>query len=195
MKTEAEILELLRDAVEKAGGRKEWARANRCSLREVHDALLGRDLLSAAVARALGYEITRIFNSFDETSSPAVYGVGAIVEALNCHTSYIAALMGVSRQAIYNWQGGEEPSAENLAKLRDLSRAVDVFSAATLKPGSRALSRPLIDGYSFIELVGSGRPAADMARRLVEVLAQEALQRDRLGERLAGRSGVPMLDD
>jgi len=199
--TEADLIALLRTAAANAGGQKAWAIAHGVSPQYVNDIILGRRQLSETVAHALGYRVQRIFTPLEEAPDQFSYSVDAIMEALDCSISDIATMTGVTRQAVYDWKSGKTLSRENFSRLCGLSRAAEVFASSNIKPGSRSLNRALSGGGSFISLIAAGGDAIAAARRLVEVLAREAEQREKLSKRLAGRTydaydaGVSMLDD
>ena len=99
----------------------------------------------------------------------------------------LAAALGVSRQAIYDWQSGKPVTAENAARLTDLAAAADVFAAENLTATAQLLRRPIAGGKRFFEVVRDGGCAEDAARKLVEMARRELVQRQALSERLAGR--------
>jgi len=117
--------------------------------------------------------------------------------------SDLADLVGVSRQAVYNWLDGERPSHESADRLEDLAKAADLVAANGL-PTPNRLRRKIRDGKNFMHIVRSGGSAEDAARSLARIAEQEAKQRTLLKSRLAGRQpskletselGIPMLDE
>jgi hypothetical protein len=118
----------------------------------------------------------------------------------------LAALLRVSRQAVYDWQDGKEITAENLERVEGLAKAADVLAVEGVRGTSSALRRPIRGGKTFFQLVKQGVSAEDAARALVHMLRVEADQREALQKRLAGRKrrpsrevfedfGVPLLDE
>jgi transcriptional regulator with XRE-family HTH domain len=117
----------------------------------------------------------------------------------------LAGLLGVSRQAIYDWQAGKPIASENASHLADLARAADVFAVEGLTGASQVLRRSIRDGKNFFALVKEGNSADGAARTLVEIVRRESSQRQALRKRLAGRPrpereafeeiGAPMLDE
>jgi transcriptional regulator with XRE-family HTH domain len=103
----------------------------------------------------------------------------------------LAALLRVSRRAVYDWQEGKEITAENLQRVEGLAKAADVLAVEGLRGSSSALHRPIKNGKTFFQLVKQGGSAEDAARSLVRMLRVEADQREGLQKRLAGRKRRP----
>jgi transcriptional regulator with XRE-family HTH domain len=118
----------------------------------------------------------------------------------------LAALLRVSRQAVYDWQVGKKITVENLQRVEGLAKAADALAVEGLRGTSSALRRPIKSGKTFFQLVKSGAPPEDAARSLIRMLRDEADQRKALQKRLASRKrrpsreifedfGVPMLNE
>jgi transcriptional regulator with XRE-family HTH domain len=116
----------------------------------------------------------------------------------------LAHALGVSRQAIYDWQSGKPIAATNAARLADLARAADVFVANGLTASAQFLRRPISSGKKLLDIAREGGSAEDAVRILVRVVKREIIQRQMLEARLASRLrpavpsdsyGTPMLDE
>jgi hypothetical protein len=116
----------------------------------------------------------------------------------------LAYALGVSRQALYDWQSGKPVAAENAVRLADLARAADVFAAEGLTASAQLVRRPISSGKTLFDLTRDGRSAEDAARKLAQMVRRELEQRQMLAKRLANRKrpslpsdsyGVPMLDE
>lgn len=116
----------------------------------------------------------------------------------------LAAMIGVSRQAVYDWHGGATIASKHGERLADLAHAADLFANEGLTATSQVLHRPVVAGRSFLDIVLGGGSAADAARSLIGIVRREAEQRKVLEARLANRArpalvaddfGVPMLDE
>lgn len=108
----------------------------------------------------------------------------------------LANLFGVSRQSVYAWQDGAQPSAETAARLASLAQAADVFADAGIKVDATTLRRKVAGGRTVLDAVLSGTDAAQVAQALVSTLRREADQRARLAGQLAGRKKQPVnVDD
>jgi DNA-binding transcriptional regulator YiaG len=117
----------------------------------------------------------------------------------------LARALGVSRQAIYDWQAGRPIAAENAARLQDIARAADLFAREGLQATAHVLRRPITAGKNLLDVVHDGGSAEAAARALIEIVRRELKQRESLKSRLAKRSrptredfrdlGAPMLDE
>jgi transcriptional regulator with XRE-family HTH domain len=121
-------------------------------------------------------------------------------EVLKLTVTELATVVGVSRQAVYDWLSGKPVAVDNADKLSSLGRAADTIAAEVPNPVF-ALRRKLAGGKTFIEFVKGGGDAEYAAVTLVSMLRRESEQRDRLQARLAARKdrkigsavmGVPM---
>jgi DNA-binding transcriptional regulator YiaG len=102
--------------------------------------------------------------------------------------SDLAKTFNVSRQTIYNWLNGEQPTIEHTAKLKDLALAADTFAGAGIKVSGILLKRKITDGKNMFEVVQSGGSAADAAQLLMQIIKRESEQKERLAARYAGRT-------
>lgn len=118
--------------------------------------------------------------------------------------SELSLLLGVSRQAIYDWQNGAQPSPHNAERLEDLAKAADVFLAEGIVVTPRLLKRRIAGGKTFFDNIRDGGSTEHAARSLVQTIRRELEQRKALDARLAGRKppsmdytdvGVPTLDN
>ncbi|MGH7074461.1 MAG: hypothetical protein ACREFD_09720 [Stellaceae bacterium] len=107
----------------------------------------------------------------------------------------LARALGVSRQAVYDWQNGKPVAEDNAARLADLARAADVFSAEGLMASAQILRRPILSGKNLFDIVREGGSAEDAAIRLAGMVRRELRQRQVLAERLAGRKRPPLPSD
>lgn len=117
----------------------------------------------------------------------------------------LARALGVSRQAIYDWQAGRPIAAENAARLQDIAYAADLFAREGLQATAHVMRRPIADGKNLFDIVRDGGSAEAAARTLIDIVRRELKQRDNLKSRLATRArptredfqdlGAPMLDE
>jgi|SRR5581483_1658494 len=117
----------------------------------------------------------------------------------------LASMLGVSRQAIYDWRAGKSIAPENALRLAEIARAADILAAEAPKGASHLLRRPIRNGKSFVDIVREGGSASSAAAALLELVRRESHQREALRNRLAGRPrpsreafediGAPMLDE
>ena len=135
----------------------------------------------------------------------AVENIERIRTVLQPKVTDLAGLLQVSRQAIYDWQAGKPIAAGNEARISELAQAADLFAVEGLRATSETLRRPIQGGKNFFQMVEEGTAADTAARRLIEIVRGELLQREALRKRLAGRKrpsreafremGTPMLDE
>lgn len=152
-----------------------------------------------------GYEIVQIpaVGSANVGLRLPVDNLRTIRSAFKPSISDLAGLLGVSRQAIYNWMAGERPSLESADRLEDLAKAADLVAARGVS-SPYVLRRKIKDGKSLMEIIRDGGSAQDAARVLIRIVENEAEQREQMGRSMAGRkrpklenrdSGAPMLDE
>lgn len=127
-----------------------------------------------------------------------------IREVLKSSVTDLANLFRVSRQAIYDWQAGNQIAQPNADRLRELAIASDIIAAEGLENPVYALRRKLRDGKSFFDIVREGGDALGAADAFVMMVRKESNQRAQLDEMLGGRKnrkigtaslGVPMLSE
>lgn len=99
----------------------------------------------------------------------------------------LAYALGVSRQAIYDWQSGKPVAAENAARLAELARAADVFAKEGLVTSPQLLQRPIVSGKRLIDIAREGGSTEEAAKKLIHMVRRELHQRQILAERLANR--------
>jgi transcriptional regulator with XRE-family HTH domain len=125
-------------------------------------------------------------------------------EVLKPPVSELASMIGVSRQAVYDWQNGSHPLPEHAKRLADLAEAADIFVAEGIVTVPRLLSRRVDGRKSMFEHMREGEAVVDAARALAHLLRRESEQRAKLQVRLGTRThppldheaiGVPMLDE
>jgi hypothetical protein len=117
----------------------------------------------------------------------------------------LARALGVSRQAIYDWQAGRPIAATNVQRIEDLARAADLFAREGLHGTAQVMRRPISGGKNLFEIVRIGGSAEDSARMLIEIVRRELKQRESLKARFRTRSrptrddfsdlGAPMLNE
>lgn len=81
-----------------------------------------------------------------------------IRQALNPAIADLAAVFGVSRQAIYKWIGGEAtPEPDKFERIRTLSHAADAFRDAGIARASSMLKMKAFEGRSLLDLAAAGQ--------------------------------------
>ena len=114
-----------------------------------------------------------------------------IKQMLKPAISDLALLFGVSRQTIYNWQHGEEPSMQNAERILELAKVARFFASKGLEPSPQLLKRKFINKQSLFDIARKGGSIHAASQKLMAILSEEALQRKSLNEHLANRK-VPL---
>lgn len=113
--------------------------------------------------------------------------IARIREILKPTVLELANLFGVSRQAVYDWQAGAQPSRETAVRLTEFARAADIFAKAGAPISSHILRRKVAGGGTVLETLVNGGNVTEAASVLVQTLRREAKQREQLSHHLAGR--------
>lgn len=98
-----------------------------------------------------------------------------IRKVLNPAIADLAAVFGVSRQAIYKWLGGEStPEPEKDERIQALSHFADAFREAGVTRASAMLKMKTFDGRSMLDLAIAG----ELSSSHIEALIAEARAMD-----------------
>lgn len=98
-----------------------------------------------------------------------------IRQVLNPAIADLAAVFGVSRQAIYKWIGGEAtPEPDKFERIRTLSHAADAFRDAGIARASSMLKMKAFEGRSLLDLAAAGQ----LLPSHIQVLINEARAMD-----------------
>lgn len=142
--------------------------------------------------------------SADAPASASVRDITHIRDIMKTSVSELARVFGVSRQAVHEWIKGGALSPLNAQRLSELAQAADVFVGSGIEVTPQVLRRKIGGGHSLLESVKEGGNVVVLASMLVDTLARESQQRQRLTTRLAGRQkpalsardfGTPHLDE
>ena len=101
--------------------------------------------------------------------------------------SKLSVAMRVSRQAIYNWKNGEQPTVENIEKLQDLTNAANTISESGILVTGLLMKRKIVGGKSLLNLALEGDAVSEAALLLVRQVRLEQEQQARLASRFADR--------
>lgn len=109
-----------------------------------------------------------------------------VISALKTTNAALARALGVSRQAIYNWLNGAQPSALVQARIDQLHAAAQLLTAAShaVRP---LLAQPFKHGKNFWQLMATGENPEVLAQALVERQSSNQSQRQLLAERVAAK--------
>lgn len=118
--------------------------------------------------------------------------------------SELAKVFGVSRQAIYNWQSGEDPQPIYADKIKDLAAAADVIAGEAVTLNGQILKRKISNGKTLFEIAANDGSSKEAAQALVKILRKESEQRKLLASRLQTRAkptinsydiGIPLINE
>ena len=118
-----------------------------------------------------------------------------IKEVINPAISDLAKCFQVSRQSIYNWLNGEQPSSGHLAMLKDLALAADALSESGATITGYVLKRKFIEGKNLFEAIQHGGSACDYAKSMIRALSHEEMQRGLLSPRFSRRTSLKDFSD
>lgn len=113
-------------------------------------------------------------------------------EVFKSAVTELASLLGVSRQAVYNWRAGQPIAEQNDARLEQLARAADLLQAKGLADNPSVLRRKLPGGKTLFESVRAGDAADAAASALVAMVERELAQRQSVAGRLSSRARKPV---
>lgn len=113
----------------------------------------------------------------------------AIRDALRLSVAETAQLFDVSRPTIYSWQNGNPISPENAERLREITNALTPHLHLLEAQVGRVAQRAIKGRTTLLQTLAAGSSADQAISQLAEILARETVQRERLANRLLGRSG------
>lgn len=105
-----------------------------------------------------------------------------IRKVLNLPIVDLAAVFGVSRQAIYKWLDGEStPEANNFRRIQALSHVADAFHEAGITRASAMLKMKAFEGRSLIDLIIAGQLSPSHVQSLISEARTMDMAYDRSG--------------
>ena len=160
--------------------------------------------LVALVQSDIGYSMVPVVVAVPQAVDTPFSDLMQVVQAGFGRTmSSLPGVFGVSRQTLYNWLKGETPKVVYQERIRELAKAASLFQDLGFVSTTQALSRVLIDGKSFLQLVAEGADGKDMAKKLVSLIRRGDDSRAKLNALMGGRRaeltahdiGAPALDE
>jgi transcriptional regulator with XRE-family HTH domain len=112
-----------------------------------------------------------------------------IRETLHLSAADTARLFGVTRSTVCSWQSGQPISSVNAERLHEIVQALEPHLPILQTQSGRLAHRAIAGRSTLLDLLAQGSPAQQVVDQLAELLAQEAVQRERLARRLQGRDG------
>ena len=160
--------------------------------------------LVALVQSDIGYSMVPVVVAVPQAVDTPFSDLMQVVQAGFGRTmSSLPGVFGVSRQTLYNWLKGETPKVVYQERIRELAKAASLFQDLGFVSTTQALSRVLMDGKSFLQLVAEGADGKDMAKKLVSLIRRGDDSRAKLTALVGGRRaeltaydiGAPSLDE
>ena len=160
--------------------------------------------LVALVQSDIGYSMVPVVVAVPQAvDTPFSDLMQAVQAGFGRTMSSLPGVFGVSRQTLYNWLKGETPKVVYQERIRELAKAASLFQDLGFVSTTQALSRVLMDGKSFLQLVAEGADGKDMAKKLVSLIRRGDDSRAKLNALVGGRRaeltshdiGAPALDE
>lgn len=148
---------------------------------------------------SIGYGLPQLVLQKSSQPGKVAVRIRQIISELSISHAALARVMGVSRQAVYNWINGSLPNERHESLIADLY-VVNTMLAPTAEPVRALLTKPIRDGKSFWQLVESGAEPLPLVEQLLVTHRQRESQRVLAQQRLAakrarGAVGSGLIDD
>ncbi|AWR88000.1 hypothetical protein Mtai_v1c27750 (plasmid) [Meiothermus taiwanensis WR-220] len=155
---------------------------------------LGKQISSTGYIRELALLTHRPLSleESDPAEIPAREKLEYIETALGLRVVRLAELLGVSRQALYDWKEGRRMSEENHRRLDALYKAARRFREAGLRPDYTTLHRRIGGELEFLQALG--QDPLNAVEKLIAVTERGEKQRAWL-KRLENRPERGSIDD
>lgn len=116
-------------------------------------------------------------------------GLEVVREKLRLSVAETAQLFGVTPRTIYSWHSGSAACPEHAERLREIVQALGLYKDIITSEGGRVAHRAVEGRTTLLQMLAQGENAQVAISRLAEILGGEATQRERLMQRLRGRTG------
>ncbi len=159
------------------------------------DRLVSEDRTDA-VAKSREGSVDRIGKQTTADAADVLVGADLIAEikaTLGVGISDLAAIVGVSRQAVYGWIGGGQVSDTNYERLMELRRVCVDWRSLTNRPLGRLLRAKTAEGRSLLDLLGEAPLDRSLIQSHLEALARRVAQEG--GQREARRARLTPLSE
>jgi transcriptional regulator with XRE-family HTH domain len=142
----------------------------------------------------IGYTLPGVRLQSAPRTSAASAQIRRVVTELRISHAAMARILGVSRQALYNWLNGAEPNPRHQATLAALDRVHATLSPLGT-PIRALLTQPLRESQNFWQLVQAGEDPESLAQLIRAKYDNRANQRTLIAERLAAKREKGALAD
>jgi AcrR family transcriptional regulator len=160
------------------------------------DSLVSEDRTDAVAAESWGGLFERIGKQTTADAADVLAGADLIAEikaTLGVSITDLAAIAGVSRQAVYDWIGGGQVSDANYERLLELRRVCLDWRLLTNRPLGRLLRAKTAEGRSLLDLLGEAPLDRSPIQSHLEALAKRVAEEE--GQREARRARLTPLSE
>lgn len=134
----------------------------------------------------IGYTLPCVRLQSSPRTHIASMQIRRIVTELSISHAACARVLGVSRQALYNWLNGVAPNPRHQAVIVALGRVHESLSALGV-PMRALLTQPLRAGQNFWQLVQAGEDPGALAQIIRTNYERRADQRELVAQRIAAK--------
>jgi DNA-binding transcriptional regulator YiaG len=126
-----------------------------------------------------------------DTRSPAKH-VANIRDVLTINMSELASILGVTRPTAYAWLEGQEPKADAVSYIQQLSHTADKIKLANIIQLDQLIRRPVLNGRSLLDLIKANEDPSEILQVLKSISEKEAKTRSE--SKISGQN-LRSLDD
>jgi transcriptional regulator with XRE-family HTH domain len=108
--------------------------------------------------------------------SPAEH-VANIRDIFTINMSDLASILGVTRPTVYAWLEGQEPKAEAVIRIQQLSHTADQIKQANIVRLDKLVHRPIINGRSLLDMLKADENPSEALAKLKAIAEKEAQTR------------------
>lgn len=108
--------------------------------------------------------------------SPAEH-VANIRDIFGINMSDLASILGVTRPTVYAWLEGQEPKAEAVIRIQQLSRTADQIKQANITRIDKLVHRPILNGRSLLDMLKVNENPSEALAKLKAIAGKEAQTR------------------
>ncbi len=111
-----------------------------------------------------------------DTRSPAEH-IANIRDVLAINMSDLASVLRVTRPTVYAWLEGQEPKAEAVIHIQQLSRTADEINRESIVRLDKLVHRPILNGRSLLDILKAGEDPLEALPTLKKIAKKEAQTR------------------
>jgi DNA-binding transcriptional regulator YiaG len=111
--------------------------------------------------------------------SPAEH-VANIRDIFAINMSDLASILGVTRPTVYAWLEGQEPKAEAVIRVQQLSHTADKIKQANIARLDKLMHRPILNGRSLLDMLKADENPSEALAKLKAIADKEAQTRREL---------------